>query len=436
MWHGSRKVLLIVPALCACLVALIAAPATFAHDAPAQLPDPQSVPEAWNVLEGCVANVDTLLDSNLLRDIGFQLANTSGPLRLLSAKADENPQSARVRAHVEQLLAMDGQVLIATRATTDPLAQSRQQWKLYRKTFAELEALYPADTVHSAVYICPMHPRDIHLNADDRCSVCGMSLIRRHLPASQVFERPGEASMTLNVISEPLVVGQRADVRIRIADRDGSAVTLDQLLEMHTRKIHLLINDASLSDYHHEHPTPTTVAGEYAFSFTPTKPGPYRIWADVVPTATSVQEYLIADVPANTASLPLVDRRSVSSVVVNGRTYQLNFGPEPIHARQTVVGTITVTGADGQGFTKLEPIMGAFAHIVGFSEDHRTVLHIHPYARDPLGPDDRAGPAFAFKFYAPEPGFYRLYGQVQIDRTSEFAPFGVNVLPAEAPDPK
>jgi hypothetical protein len=98
---------------------------------------------------------------------------------------------------------------------------------------------------------------------------------------------------------------------------------------------------------------------------------------------------------------------------------------------QTVIGTISVTGADGKPFTELEPVMGAFAHIVGFNEDLKTVLHIHPYGKEPTSAADRAGPAFAFKFYAPAPGFYRLYGQVQIGGVSQFAPFGVTILPAE-----
>jgi hypothetical protein len=210
-------------------------------------------------------------------------------------------------------------------------------------------------------------------------------------------------------------------------------VLLDDLLEMHTKKIHLLINDRSLSDYHHEHPTPTGVPGEYAFSFTPEKPGPYRVWADVVPAATSIQEYVVADIPAVTEPAALTDRMTVSTAIVHGRTYvlKLNTGGKPIHAGQTVIGTMAVADADGKPFVALEPVMGAFAHIVGFNEDLKTVLHIHPYSKEPANPADRAGPVFAFKFYAPVAGFYRLYGQVQIDGASQFPPFGVTVLPAE-----
>jgi hypothetical protein len=93
----------------------------------------------------------------------------------------------------------------------------------------------------------------------------------------------------------------------------------------------------------------------------------------------------------------------------------------------TVVGTIAVTGADGKPFTQLEPVMGAFAHLVGFSEDGKSVLHIHPSSKVPSGPADRAGPAFAFKFYAPAAGFLRLYCQVQINGANVFAPFNLTI---------
>jgi hypothetical protein len=75
--------------------------------------------------------------------------------------------------------------------------------------------------------------------------------------------------------------------------------------------------------------------------------------------------------------------------------------------------------------------MQAFAHVVGFSEDGKTVLHIHPLGGEPTIPTVRGGPTLSFRFYAPSPGFIRVYGQVQIDGVSQFPAFGVIVEPAE-----
>ena len=409
--------------------------AAAAHDVPSRLPDPLSVAEAWNVLEGSKANVDVLVAGNLLRDMMYQIANSDRSLRYLAVHASDlaEPERTRVPKLCEELLSAGSDIIAAIR---DPKQAEnvKSRWADYRKKLGELESAYPPATLRAAVYICPMHPLDRHLSDGDKCTVCSMGLIKRHLPASSVYEKPGEPTMTMTVAGGPLVVGRPAQLKIRLAknDRAKSAVLLSDLVEMHTKKIHLLINDGSLSDYHHEHPTPTGVPGEYEFGITPAKPGPYRVWADLVPAASSIQEYVTADIPAETASEPLTDRRTISTLVVNGRTYTLDLqtGGKPIRVGQTVVGTIAVADASGKPFVGLEPVTGTFAHIVGFDEDRKTILHIHPYGKEPTSDADRAGPAFAFKFYAPAPGFFRLYGQVQIGGVNQFAPFGVTVLPA------
>ncbi len=415
------------------MVFLLLGSTALAHDVPSQLPDPQSAAEAWNVIEGSAANIDRLIDANLLRDVTFQIANTDSSLRYLIAHPGDAADPQKVK-DLSQKLLNDGSDLIGIiRDKSTNNEKVGEKWHVYRQRLAQLEAGYSRELLQSAVYICPMHPLDRHLSADEKCSICGMPLIRRHLPSSSVFEKPGEPTMKMSVICQPLVVGRRAEIKIRLAKKsDDSPVALSDLLEMHTKKIHLLINDQSLGDYHHEHPLPTGVPGEYAFGFTPAKPGPYRIWADVVPAASSIQEYVMADVPAAVKPQAIADRATVSTAIINGRKYvlALETGGQPIRAGQTIIGTLSISEADGSPTTSLEPVMGTFAHIVGFNEDFKTVLHIHPYGKEPASAADRAGPAFAFKFYSPTPGFFRLYGQVQIGGESQFAPFGVTVLPS------
>jgi hypothetical protein len=395
-----------------------------AHNVPVQLPEPKSAAEAWNVIEESAANVDKLFDEGLARDITFQLANSATALKWLGAHGD-------VRDRTDHLVTMAADMIRAIQSKSEPLQTTKQSWQSYRANLAKLEQRFPAETIHSAVYICPMHPLDRHLKRDERCSICRMILVRRHLAASGVYEAPGEPTITMQVVAPPLVVGKPAEVHIRLAKRGGEPVRLSDLIEVHTRKIHLLINDRSLSDYHHEHPEPTSTPGEYVFAFTPSKPGPYRIWADVVPAETGVQEYVIADIAADAAPEPVIDRQPISIATVNGRQYALGFqtNGQSVHAGHMIVGTLTITGSHGKPFAQLEPVMGAFAHIVGFNEDLKTVIHIHPYGSEPKRPEDRGGPAFAFKFYPPAPGFYRLYAQIQIDGAQQFAPFGLTVLP-------
>lgn len=71
--------------------------------------------------------------------------------------------------------------------------------------------------------------------------------------------------------------------------------------------------------------------------------------------------------------------------------------------------------------------MATFAHIVGFNEDYQTVLHMHPTGAAVLDPQARGGPELKFQIYSLKPGFYRLFGQVQIGGESRFAPFGITI---------
>ena len=97
------------------------------------------------------------------------------------------------------------------------------------------------------------------------------------------------------------------------------------------------------------------------------------------------------------------------------------------------MGTLRITQADGSGFTRLEPIMDAYAHLVGFHENHTTVLHIHPETSQPPARNDRGGPDLHFRLFAPIPGYFRLFVQVQRDGVQQFASFGLNVAPGTTP---
>jgi hypothetical protein len=71
--------------------------------------------------------------------------------------------------------------------------------------------------------------------------------------------------------------------------------------------------------------------------------------------------------------------------------------------------------------------MNAFAHLVAFHEDGRTVLHLHPEGGDVLRADVRGGPFLNFRFHAPKEGFLRLFCQVQVEGRQIMAPFGLMV---------
>ena len=413
---------------------LLLSPFLYAHDGPTKLPEPESIEEAWNVINACSANVDQLLKLKLTGEIQFQIANAIGAMVFLQTHPADKQNITEIETQVAAFISIGKQIIVAQQDKATQVADLGEKWKEGIKSIRQLESLYPKSMRQSIVYICPMHPQDRHLKPVDTCTICSMKLIRRHLPASNIYNQPGQTSINAAIIGGPLQVGKSNALKLHLSHPDGSPVLPTDLLVMHTERIHLLINDRTLSDYHHEHPKPTTVPGEYGFSFTPTKPGAYRVWADIVPAASSMQQYVWADIAADTVADtrvgPLTERPTITKASVNGRTYEMHLNNgHSIHAGQTVIGTISISESDGKPCVGLEPVMEAFAHIVGFSEDYKTILHIHPFSKTPTAPTDRAGPAFAFKLYAPTPGFLRLYGQVQIDGAAQFPMFGITILP-------
>lgn len=239
---------------------------------------------------------------------------------------------------------------------------------------------------------------------------------------------------TINAIVAPasgLKVGEPATLTINLATKDGKPVTHADLTVAHTEKVHLLIVDPSLSDYHHEHPKVGATPGTYTFTITPKKAGEYKLFADLLPTATDKQEYAAATFTVD--GVPSTIEKTVNKIAtVDGYTFDLKFEEEKFSAGHPHMAWVTVTGPDGKPFDKLEPVMGAFAHVVGFSEDRNEIAHIHPMGKEPETADERGGPKLEFHTDFKTGGYKKLFVQVQIGGKQVFAPFGVDVLPAKA----
>lgn len=239
-------------------------------------------------------------------------------------------------------------------------------------------------------------------------------------------EAPANTVKLTIIDSQPLEVGKEAKVQVSLTRlSDGKALTLDDFKEAHTKKFHALIIDPTLSDYHHVHPVPSDSGQGFQFSFTPKKPGDYRMWADVIPNDSDKQEYVIADMKGKAASTGKIDKKTSDTAMVDGLTFKLAFDG-PVQAGKAVMGKVMVS-KDGKPFTQLEPVMGAYAHIVGFSEDRKTVVHIHPMGEEPKQESDRGGPELSFHIEPGKSGFTKLFAQVRVNGKDIFAPFGVKV---------
>ncbi len=418
------------------LLALGAAAAARAHvPVPESVLDPQSAPEAWNVLRLATANVERLLREDRLAEVPNQVALCSPALRAL---AHARPDAPAVAAGAVRGAAAVNSTAQSALVGDRPGAETALT--ALRAALSEVAPAFDEKTVRADIYLCPMHPEVASPDPAAPCPKCGMALHPRRIPYSFIYVPPGEPSVRLTATADaPLAAGREARVTVRLSHRDGSPVPLSELETVHTQPIHLLIVDpATREDYHHEHPVPTDVPGEYAFTFTPARSAAYRVFADLVPVANGVQEYPFTDLGPTAPEIqnlkPKIQNPAPDAATVGGLRFRLTFDDlngQPPPARQAhrlrVTVTDAATGQPVQG--RLEPVMNAFAHLVGFYDDGTTVVHLHPLGGDILNPALRGGPAMDFKFYPPKPGRVRLYCQVQVDGRAVFAPFDVVVVP-------
>lgn len=243
----------------------------------------------------------------------------------------------------------------------------------------------------------------------------------------------GEATIVSSVSSaQPLEVGKTSEMILSLKTKDGKPVPLSELEVVHMEPIHLLIVDPSLSDYHHIHPKPAAEPGTYAFSFTPKKGGTYNVYSDLHPKPNIIQEYSFATIEVAGGEPGQAEKADNREFTADGYTFKLAFD-DPNLVQGTATGATVLVAKDGQPFDKLEPLMGAFAHMVGFSQDRENVAHIHPLGKEPETTEERGGPELKFHVGLPHPGYHVLYVQVQINGKDVFAPFGVDVAPRPMP---
>ena len=223
--------------------------------------------------------------------------------------------------------------------------------------------------------------------------------------------------------------GSGAPVTVTLHFRDGAGAPLgpDQLQTVHEMRLHVLVVDPSLVDYSHVHPQPLATKGDWQFQFTPGHDRPYRLWLDATP-AGGKQGYTVVTLNEDAATVPF-ERRLATQASAGGIEARLSFDA-PLVAGETAAGRIELSRG-GKPFTALEPVMGAYAHVVGIAQDWRGIAHVHPMGPEPHAPGDRGGPTLRFHLEPAQPGFLALHVQVRVDGRDVYLPFGVDVQPGK-----
>jgi hypothetical protein len=230
----------------------------------------------------------------------------------------------------------------------------------------------------------------------------------------------------------PLVKDKKMPTEIKLVSKESNKPLLPSEIDVtHTERIHLLVFDQTLTDYQHIHPTATNKLGIYQFEWTPKEASQYKVWVDLTPLCTNQQEYIMADLEDLSKSPQKVDKTLNSTYSVGGRSdkiyFSLSFDSQKLMNGKAAMGKILVKDSQGHPFTQLEPVMGAFAHIVAMNEDFETIAHVHPMGVEPSKDSDRGGPELDFHFEPNKPGFWKIWVQVKAYGKDVFVPFGVIV---------
>lgn len=377
--------------------------------------NPQTGAEAWNVIRLATANAERLLHEDRISELAGQVSLCSPALRLLARSAvapDDRPtlDALTFRAF--------GQVNdVAVHGTAGLADAAAPAFAALLATLNELKPLFPAADVAAEIFVCPKHPNSLTSRPGATCPVCQGRMRIRRIPYTQLPDPSTPATTQLRI----------QDRQPQLLDADGNLLTEDRLLPIHGAPLRFILIEATFSDFHIIPTDPT------AFSFAPRLPGPYRLWAELMPEDTALPEYPWTDWDGPFAPAPAPDPGRLTTA--DGFQFELVL-PAPLRARQTGLLRIQVRdAASGTEVRHLEPFEEAFAHLTAFAEDGKIAFRLHPVGGDVLRPDLRGGPWLAFKMYPPAPGRLRLFCQVRIDGRPITAPLSVEVQPAQTGGP-
>lgn len=208
--------------------------------------------------------------------------------------------------------------------------------------------------------------------------------------------------------------------------RTGLPITGDELAITHTSKLHLYITDQSLRSYHHVHPEPTNEPGVFTFSFTPQSSNQYNAWVDCTLLKDGSNHRIKTQIPAAAKrNIPAVIRSNNAA-----QTDELNFDwrcSAPLQKDSASIIEVNVTDKQGKPVADLEPVMGAFAHLAGFSADGKHFIHTHPLGIEPSTPDARGGPTLRFQIEPDYAGPTQFYLQISRNGKDTYVPFGQQI---------
>ena len=234
----------------------------------------------------------------------------------------------------------------------------------------------------------------------------------------------------LRTVSAPRA-GDEVQVDLHLETSGGMSIAAHELAVTHTEKMHIMLIDPSLEDYHHVHPKSGGLDGIYRFSFTPNKAGNYRVFTEIVPLRSRRQAIALSEFEVTGKPNDAKFKRSIQSFV-NGVHFELVGAPEVLKTGRDYSLDLNVRNEDGSSII-LETVMGSKGHMVAFDAEAKGFAHMHPVddviasRTAGLGGVGREDSELTFLFNVPNPGWYRLFAQIQVKGEALFGHFDLYV---------
>jgi hypothetical protein len=230
--------------------------------------------------------------------------------------------------------------------------------------------------------------------------------------------------MELSLAGEP-TLGVAQAVTLELLTSGGMPIAPHDLALTHTKKMHVMVVDPSLQDYHHVHPQADGLNGRYTFEFTPNRAGKYQVFTEIVPLRTRRQVIATGTIEVAGSVSPMqFDRQS--HCVVDGIRFDIRGVPERLKTGVDYRFELDVSAEDG-GVVVLEEVMGAQGHMVAFDAEGKGFAHMHPMASVVSARSLEVEPELAFLFNVPNSGWYRIFAQIQVAGREVFGHFDLQV---------
>ncbi len=172
-----------------------------------------------------------------------------------------------------------------------------------------------------------------------------------------------------------LTTSEKVEFSFQLYDEDTKKSVADiDLNDSHTKKLHLIVYDGSLTEFNHVHPTFDGQTWKSELNLTTN--GSYYIWAQgILLDGTEFSASYRVNVVGGKPALPTVALGNIRKANIGNTVVEIS--KQKIKAGKMAMLTYTVTRNDGTQ-PDVTPYLGTNAHIIAVSPDGDDLIHAHP----------------------------------------------------------